>query len=192
MVLGRHSLPSEELRERRAAVHSQEAERREQHQIHLELEVSFVASETNCSRMNSSANDITRSYSTTDVVADVAYDMFLSSTPDGSNEYEIMVWLAALGGAGPISSTGSAIATVTINGVSWNVFVGPNGSMTVYSFVATSTVTSFSGDLLEFFKYLENNQGLSSSLYLIDVQAGTEPFTGTADMKTSSYSAVVV
>jgi len=102
-----------------------------------------------------------------------------------------MVWLAALGGAGPISSTGSPIATVTINGVSWKVYVGPNGSMTVYSFVASSTVTSFSGDLLEFFKYLENNQGLSSSLYLIDVQAGTEPFTGTADLKVSSYSAVV-
>ncbi|KAJ5142733.1 uncharacterized protein N7515_001520 [Penicillium bovifimosum] len=131
------------------------------------------------------------SYSTTDIVADVAYDLFLSSTPDGSNEYEIMVWLAALGGAGPISSTGSAIATVDINGVSWDLFVGPNGSMTVYSFVAASTVTSFEGDLLEFFKYLENDQGLSSSLYLIDVQAGTEPFTGTADMKTTSYSAVV-
>lgn len=131
------------------------------------------------------------SYSNTNVVADVAYDMFLSSSASGSEEYEIMVWLAALGGAGPISSTGSPIATVTINGVSWKVYVGPNGSMTVYSFVASSTVTSFSGDLLEFFKYLENNQGLSSSLYLIDVQAGTEPFTGTADLKVSSYSAVV-
>jgi xyloglucan-specific endo-beta-1,4-glucanase len=131
------------------------------------------------------------SYSNTNVVADVAYDMFLSSSASGSEEYEIMVWLAALGGAGPISSTGSPIATVTINGISWKVYVGPNGSMTVYSFVASSPVTSFSGDLLDFFKYLETNQGLSSSLYLIDVQAGTEPFTGTADLTVSSYSAVV-
>ncbi|KAJ5308816.1 hypothetical protein PENANT_c013G01565 [Penicillium antarcticum] len=127
----------------------------------------------------------------TNVVADIAYDMFLSSTADGDEEYEIMVWLAALGGAGPISSTGSAIATVTINGVSWKLYKGPNGSMTVYSFVASSTVTNFSGDMLDFFTYLENNQGLSSSLYLTHVQAGTEPFTGTSDLTVSSYSAVV-
>ncbi|KAJ6000553.1 hypothetical protein N7481_000962 [Penicillium waksmanii] len=131
------------------------------------------------------------SYSTTNIVADVAYDLFLSSSANGSEEYEIMIWLAALGGAGPISSTGSAIATTTINGVSWKLYKGPNGSMTVYSFVAESTTTSFSGDLMEFFNYLINNQGLSKSLYLIDVQAGTEPFTGTADLKVSSYSATV-
>lgn len=129
--------------------------------------------------------------SSTDVVADVAYDMFLSSTADGDNEYEIMVWLAALGGAGPISSTGSAIATTTINGVSFKLYKGLNGSMTVYSFVASSTTTSFSGDMLNFFTYLIDNQGLSESLYLVDVQAGTEPFTGTSDLTVSSYSATV-
>ncbi|KAJ5746588.1 hypothetical protein N7520_011770 [Penicillium odoratum] len=132
------------------------------------------------------------SYSTTSIVADVSYDMFLAATADGSDEYEIMVWLAALGGAGPISSTGSAIATVTIDGVSFKLYSGPNGSTTVYSFVATSTVTSFSGDLLSFFTYLIDNEGLSSSLYLVDVQAGTEPFTGSAELTVSSYSVAVV
>ena len=131
------------------------------------------------------------SYSTTDIVADVSYDMFLSSTADGSNEYEIMVWLAALGGAGPISSTGSAVATTTIAGVEFKLYSGPNGDTTVYSFVATSTTTSFSADLLDFFTYLIDNEGLSSSLYLIDVQAGTEPFTGTAELTVSSYSVTV-
>ena len=104
--------------------------------------------------------------------------MFTSSTATGSNEYEIMIWLAALGGAGPISSTGSAVATVTIDGVSWKLFSGPNGSTTVYSFVATSETTSFSGDILNFFKYLESNHGFSSSQYLKSIGAGTEPFTG--------------
>ena len=131
------------------------------------------------------------SYSTTDITADVSYDMFLSSSASGSNEYEIMVWLAALGGAGPISSTGSAIATTTIGGVSFSLYTGPNGDTTVYSFVASATTTSFSGDLLDFFTYLIDNEGLSSSLYLIDVQAGTEPFTGTADLTVSSYSVSV-
>ncbi|KXG50455.1 Glycoside hydrolase, family 12 [Penicillium griseofulvum] len=131
-------------------------------------------------------------YSTTDIIADVAYDLFLSSTPDGSEEYEIMVWLAAMGGAGPISTTGQPIATVTIGGSEWDVSVGPNGQMTVYSFVAKSTVKSYSGDLLDFFKYLVKDQGLDNSKYLKTVQAGTEPFIGTADFTTSSYSVSVV
>ncbi|KAJ5246011.1 hypothetical protein N7468_000994 [Penicillium chermesinum] len=131
------------------------------------------------------------SYSTTGITADVAYDMFLSSSASGSNEYEIMVWLAALGGAGPISSSGSPIATTTIGGVSFRLYSGPNGDTTVYSFVATSTTESFSGDLLDFFTYLIEHEGLSSNLYLIAVQAGTEPFTGTADLTVSSYSVSV-
>ncbi|KAJ5400820.1 hypothetical protein N7465_011309 [Penicillium sp. CMV-2018d] len=134
------------------------------------------------------ANCLRNSYSNTNIVADVAYDLFLSSTPTGSEEYEIMVWLAALGGAGPISSTGKAIATVTLNGVEWDVWVGPNGQMTVYSFVAKSTVSHFSGDLLDFFDYLVKNQGLPNGKYLKTVQAGTEPFTGTSELTVSNYS----
>jgi xyloglucan-specific endo-beta-1,4-glucanase len=48
------------------------------------------------------------SYTGSDIVADVSYDIFTSSTSGGASEYEIMVWLAALGGAGPISSTGKS------------------------------------------------------------------------------------
>jgi xyloglucan-specific endo-beta-1,4-glucanase len=41
------------------------------------------------------------SYTGSDLVADVSYDLFTSSAASTSNEeYEIMVWLAALGGAG--------------------------------------------------------------------------------------------
>lgn len=43
-------------------------------------------------------------YSGENIVTNVAYDVFTSSTAEGSEEFEIMVWLAALGGAGPISS----------------------------------------------------------------------------------------
>lgn len=132
------------------------------------------------------------SYTGSDLVADVAYDMFLSSSADGDAEYEIMVWLAALGGAGPISSTGQSVATTTIGGVSFDLWSGKNGNMQVYSFVASSEAQSFSGDLLDFFQYLEQNQGLQSSLYLTDVQAGTEPFTGSdAEFTTSTYSVTV-
>jgi xyloglucan-specific endo-beta-1,4-glucanase len=132
------------------------------------------------------------SYTGTSIVADVAYDLFTSSTASGSSEYEIMIWLAALGGAGPISSTGSAIATVTVAGTSFKLYKGPNGSTTVYSFVASSEATSFSGDLLDFFTYLVDNEGFSSSQYLTTLEAGTEPFTGTsAVFTTSAYSASI-
>ncbi|KAI1311737.1 family 12 glycosyl hydrolase [Xylaria venustula] len=132
------------------------------------------------------------SYTGSDIVADVAYDLFTSSSASGSSEYEIMVWLAALGGAGPISSTGSPIATPTIDGVTWNLYEGPNGAMTVFSFVASSEVTSFSGDIKDFLTYLSTNQGLSTSQYVTSIGAGTEPFVGSnAVLTTTAYSIVV-
>lgn len=129
------------------------------------------------------------SYSGSNVVADVSYDMFTSSSASGSNEYEIMVWLAALGGAGPISSTGSPIATVSLAGSTFKLYKGPNGSTTVFSFVASSQITNFSGDLMVFLNYLVSKQGLPKSQVLINIGAGTEPFTGSnAVFKTSAYS----
>ncbi|OWZ20016.1 Endoglucanase [Phytophthora megakarya] len=135
--------------------------------------------------------DYSLEYSGT-IVADVSYDLFTSSTSTGDNEFEIMIWLAALGGAGPISSTGSAVATVTIANTQFSLYSGANGDTTVYSFVASDTVKSFSGDLLDFFTYLIDNESFSSSQYLNTVQAGTEPFTGTdVTLTVSSFSAVV-
>lgn len=132
------------------------------------------------------------SYTGSSIVADVSYDLWLAPTSGGTNKYEIMVWLAAYGGAGPISSTGSALATVTIAGSSWKLYSGPNGDTTVFSFVATSTITSFSGDLNLFFKYLVSNQGVSNSMYITSLQAGTEPFTGSnAVFTTSAYTIAV-
>jgi xyloglucan-specific endo-beta-1,4-glucanase len=106
-------------------------------------------------------------YSGSNVIADVAYDMFTcGDATSGCSEYEVMVWLAALGGAGPISSTGSPIATPTVAGHTWKLYYGLNGSMKVYSFVATSTISSFSGDLKAFYTYLINSQGFPSTQYL--------------------------
>ncbi|KAI3327845.1 glycoside hydrolase family 12 protein [Xylariaceae sp. AK1471] len=131
-------------------------------------------------------------YTGSSMVANVAYDLFTSSSASGSSEFEIMIWLAALGGAGPISSSGSPVATPTIAGVSWKLYDGWNGNMHVYSFVASSQVTNFSGDLKAFLTYLGSNFGMSSSQYLTSLGAGTEPFTGSnAVLTTTAYSAVV-
>lgn len=46
------------------------------------------------------------SYTGDSIVADVSYDLFTNSDASTTNEeYEIMIWLAALGGAGTISSS---------------------------------------------------------------------------------------
>jgi hypothetical protein len=120
--------------------------------------------------------------------------MFTSSTATGADEFEIMVWLAAIGGAGSISTTGSTpIDTPTIGGHAWNLFSGPNGATTVYSFVAQNEITSFSGDLKLFLTYLTTlgNAAFTTSQYVLSIGAGTEPFVGTnAVLSVSAYSCV--
>lgn len=64
--------------------------------------------------------------------------------------------------------------------------------MTVFSFLPTSQITSFSGDLKVFFDYLVSNQGLSKSQYLISAGAGTEAFTGKDAVFTVSDFSVVI
>jgi xyloglucan-specific endo-beta-1,4-glucanase len=144
------------------------------------------------SGLSSIPTEWTWSYTGTDVVANVAYDLFTGTTPDGDHTYEFMIWLGALGGAGPISSTGSPIATPDVAGHSWNLYEGLNGEMNVFSFVASSNIESFSGDLIEFVNYLVENQGVGGDQILQSVGAGTEPFLGSnAVFTTSSYSASV-
>ena len=139
------------------------------------------------------------SYTGTGIIADVAYDLFTSSSATGSEEFEIMIWLAAIGGAGPISSTydaagnATSIGTTTIGGVAFDLYKGPNGSMTVYSFVAGSQVKSFTGDVKEFFDYLVSNESFDDGQYLISAGAGTEPFEGSdAVFTTTKYSFEIV
>jgi xyloglucan-specific endo-beta-1,4-glucanase len=108
------------------------------------------------------------SYSGTSVVANVAFDLFTSNSCSSQTAaYEVMIWLGALGGAGPISSTGSPVATPTIGGVSWKLYKGNNGAMNVFSFVASSSQTAFSGDLKNFLGYLTNNQGIADQPVLV-------------------------
>ncbi|KAG6583200.1 putative hydrolase [Phytophthora cinnamomi] len=125
------------------------------------------------------------------LIANVAYDLFTSSTADGDAEYEIMVWLATIGGAGPLSNTGSAVAQVAVGGVDFELYHGKNGNITVYSFVAPTIVNSYSTDLKQFFDNLPANLTIAPTQYLINVQAGTEPFVGNGTLTVSKYSAAV-
>jgi len=138
------------------------------------------------------------SQSTTSVVADVAYDLFTANTAGGAAVNEIMVWLANFN-AGPISaqfsSSGQAVpieSNLSINGHTWNLYFGSNGANNVYSFLPTSgTITSFSGDINLFIKYLTTNRGVSTAQFLTTAQGGTEATSGSATLTTSAFSLVI-
>ncbi|EDQ98737.1 glycoside hydrolase family 12 protein [Laccaria bicolor S238N-H82] len=126
------------------------------------------------------------------VVADVAFDLFTSTTPGGGNHNEIMIWLANFS-AGPISFSynayGKAVAfanSISLAGYTWDLYLGSNGYNNVYSFLPSNgtIITKFSGDLNVFIKYLTGSGSISSSEYLTTLQAGTEAFSGTATFRT--------
>jgi len=81
---------------------------------------------------------------------------------------------------GPISASYNAagnpvsIATPTVAGYDFSLYKGSNGAQTVYSFVGSSNITSFSGDVRDFFTYLISSESFDSSQYLVSVGAGTE------------------
>ncbi|TLD11759.1 hypothetical protein PspLS_11699 [Pyricularia sp. CBS 133598] len=130
-----------------------------------------------------------RSYTGNSMVANVAYDLFTNSNCGTTPEYEIMVWIGAYGGAGPISQSGQPIASPNIGGVTWRLYKGSHSQMTVFSFVSPGQITNYSGDLVNFVRYLTQSQGMPASQCLYSAGAGTEPFTGSnARFTTSGYS----
>ncbi|KAG9318317.1 glycoside hydrolase family 12 protein [Chiua virens] len=129
------------------------------------------------------------------VVVAVTYDLYTSDVAGGSVLNELMIWLANFN-AGPLAakytSSGQAIPTasnLTIAGYVWDFYSGSNGYCNVYSFLPVmGTITSFNGDIYEFFTYLMDNGYVPSSHYLVSAQAGTEATSGTATLSTSAYS----
>ncbi|CEI63465.1 hypothetical protein FVEN_g17 [Fusarium venenatum] len=118
-------------------------------------------------------------YSGDSIRADVAYDLFTAADPNhdtSSGEYELMVWLARYGEVQPI---GTLQTSVTIEGHTWELWVGMNGSMKVFSFVAPTPVNDFNADIKQFYDYLAKSQNYpASEQYLLTFHFGTEPFTG--------------
>jgi len=149
-------------------------------------------------KAKSMSTSIQWTYNTTNVRANVAYDIFTAADPNhvnSSGDYELMVWLARLGNIYPISQSGSPIASVTINGYKFDLYYGLNGSMKVYSFLPPqgTTYNSFNADIKNFFNYLVQNQGFpQNNQNIIVFQVGTEAFTGgPAKFRVSSFSASV-
>ncbi|KAI8144914.1 endoglucanase [Fennellomyces sp. T-0311] len=128
-------------------------------------------------------------YTGSDMVVNVAFDLWTSAGNSGDYEYEIMIWLAAIGGAGPL---GSQVSSFSYDGTDWALYEGTNGAQTVYSYVAGNQIESITSDALPFLTHLVDSGYLSSSQYLRAIQAGTEPFLGSnAELITSEYSVEV-
>ena len=123
------------------------------------------------------------------MVANVAFDLWTSAGSSGDYEYEIMIWLAAIGGAGPL---GSQVGSFSYEGTDWSLYEGTNGVQKVYSFVAGKQIESITSDALPFLTHLVDSGYFASSQYLRAIQAGTEPFLGNnAELTTSAYSVEV-
>jgi len=95
-----------------------------------------------------------------------AYDVWLN----GSG-IEIMVWTYVSGNVGPL---GSAVGTVSLDGNTWTLYAGNNGSNPTYSFVRSANETSGTVNLLNLLKYLENTKGYFSNPTLSTIQYGWE------------------
>jgi xyloglucan-specific endo-beta-1,4-glucanase len=69
---------------------------------------------------------------------------------------------------GPAQPIGSVLETATVGGRTWQLWGGGSSSQYTYSFVASSPVTSFSGDIKPFFTYLAQKHNFPiTTQYLI-------------------------
>jgi hypothetical protein len=155
----------------------------------------LTASPVQVSRLTSGT--VTTSWSTTQPggsnAYDVAYDVWFNQTPTTSGQpncTELMVWLNH---NGPVQPFGSQVATgVTVGGRGYNVWEGSQGSFDTVSYTMTTPVTSVSGlDLAPLAQDAVSRGYLSSSCYLIDIEAGFELWQGGAGLATNSFSVAI-
>jgi Glycosyl hydrolase family 12 len=95
-----------------------------------------------------------------------AYDIWLNSS-----SYEVMIWTYVSGDVGPL---GSSVGTVTLDGNTWTLYAGNNGSNPTYSFVRSGNESSGTVNVLDLLKYLENTKRYFSNPTLSTVQYGWE------------------
>jgi len=124
---------------------------------------------------------------------DVAYDIWFNQTPTTGGQpncTEMMVWLNHNGSVQPF---GSVIASnVSVGGRTYNVWNGQQGFGNTISYTMTSATASVNGlDVGVLAQDAVNRGRLSRSCFLIDVEAGFEPWRGGAGLATNSFSVSV-
>ena len=125
-------------------------------------------------------------------VYSVAYDLWLNKTPTATgqpNGAEIMIWLNKRGNIQP---AGSFKKTVSVNGTTWDMWVGNNNGVNVISYVRTAGVTSVCNLNIKTFLNDAKSRGyVQSTWYLIAVEAGFEIWQTGVGLQSKSFSVLV-
>jgi Glycosyl hydrolase family 12/Cellulose binding domain len=143
---------------------------------------------------NLTSGKVTTSWSTTQPggsnAYDVAYDIWFNKTPTTSGQpdcTELMVWLNHDGSVQPFGST--VASDVTVGGHTYNVWEGAQSTWNTITYDMTSGTTSVSNlDVGTLAQDAVSRGYLSSSCYLIDIEAGFELWQGGAGLETNSFS----
>jgi Glycosyl hydrolase family 12/Cellulose binding domain/Putative Ig domain len=142
---------------------------------------------------NLGTGKVTTSWSTTQTGSgayDVAYDIWFNRTATTTGQpncMELMVWLNHQGSVQPFGS--EVAGGVSIAGRSYNVWEGANSFGDTVSYSMTTGTTSVTNlDLAPLAQDAITRGYLSSSCYLIDVEAGFELWQGGAGLATRSFS----
>lgn len=126
--------------------------------------------------------------------ANATYDVWahtqaMPGTNDDPSD-EIMIWLYAANGAGPI---GTRQATARVGGVDWYLHRGAitdasgRHRWNVFSYLRTANATTSVVNIMDFMNDLVTRTWMQSSKYVTSVQAGSEIFTGTGQLDTRGY-----
>jgi hypothetical protein len=110
-----------------------------------------------------------------------AYDIWLNGLPGSGNPDEVMIWTE---NHGQIPG-GSPMATATFDGASYTAWRGSNN---LVSFVANTTVTSGTLNLLQFFQWLINKGWEPAGSTLIQVDYGVEIVSTNSAPETFDFS----
>lgn len=120
----------------------------------------------------------------------VAFDFWLTegkASNQNSMRVEVMVWLEASGSMQPYGKFKKETPT-------YKFYAGelePGRRWATYSFQLKQSKRAGTIDLNEFLKVLTQTQNVSPSLYLADVEFGTEIWDGKGSMNISSYDVQV-
>src|SRR5450755_303580 len=122
-------------------------------------------------------------------IFNVAYDLWLHTMPNPAADNpsdEVMLWLYKQGNIHPV---GSPVATLNMDGTTWTLWEGARSSWQVHTFVRNGNTSGTQAlSLNDFLDYLVVQRGLSSTKYLTGVEAGSEVWSGNAELDTSSYA----
>ncbi|SEO53861.1 GH12 family glycosyl hydrolase domain-containing protein [Actinacidiphila rubida] len=134
----------------------------------------------------------TSSWSTTQVGSgayDVAYDLWINSTPTTTGQpdgTEIMIWLNSRGGVQPF---GGKTGTSSAAGHNWDVWTGNQTSWKIISYVLQGGATSVNGlDVKALIDDAVGRGSVNTAHYLIDAEAGFEVWQGGQGLGTNSFS----